>query len=150
MPFPTVPLLSCGMHVPLCFHGLKPYGYTSAYGQGATTSCVLLVSDPRWVYTDSEVSCLPIVVSFLTPAVRNLLSTSEQELSCGRFTGSFDLCEQWQINRVGIIPKSHTPGIWRLITDLSNPMGVSVNDRIDPDINFAFLRHGERSGANGS
>ena len=48
--------------------------------------------------------------------------------------GSFDLCEQWQINRVSIIPKGHTPGIWRLITYLSNPMGVSVNDRIDPDI----------------
>ena len=80
----------------------------------------------------------------LTPALRNLPSASEQEavldrifeqeLSLGRFMGPFDACEQWQINRVGIIPKGHTPGKWRLITDLSHPPGASVNDGIDPDL----------------
>ena len=35
------------------------------------------------------------------------------------------------VNRMGVIPKGHTPGKWRLITDLSFPEGASVNDRID-------------------
>ncbi len=34
------------------------------------------------------------------------------------------------INRFGVIPKPHQPGKWRLITDLSNPKGGSVNDGI--------------------
>ncbi len=35
-----------------------------------------------------------------------------------------------QINRIGVIPKGHTPGRWRIITDLSFPRGQSVNDGI--------------------
>jgi hypothetical protein len=31
---------------------------------------------------------------------------------------------------MGVIPKGHTPGRWRLITDLSYPEGNSVNDGI--------------------
>ena len=34
------------------------------------------------------------------------------------------------VNRMGIIPKGHTPGRWRLITDLSFPEGRSINDGI--------------------
>ena len=34
------------------------------------------------------------------------------------------------VNRMGVIPKGHTPGRWRLITDLSYPEGNSVNDGI--------------------
>jgi len=33
---------------------------------------------------------------------------------------------------MGVVPKGHTPGRWRLITDLSFPEGASVNDGIDP------------------
>ena len=36
-----------------------------------------------------------------------------------------------QVNRLGVVPKGHTPGKWRLITDLSHPEGASVNDGID-------------------
>ena len=36
------------------------------------------------------------------------------------------------VNRLGAILKDHTPGKWRIITDLSHPPGVSVNDGIDP------------------
>ena len=39
-----------------------------------------------------------------------------------------------QINCMGVVPKGHTPGKWRMITDLSFPDGVSVNDRIDSQI----------------
>ena len=38
------------------------------------------------------------------------------------------------INRMGVVPKGHTPGKWRLITDLSYPEGGSVNDGIDPAV----------------
>ena len=34
------------------------------------------------------------------------------------------------INQFGAIPKSHQPGKWRLIVDLSHPEGKSVNDGI--------------------
>ena len=43
---------------------------------------------------------------------------------------SHQLPEQ-HINRMGVVPKGHTPGSWRLITDLSYPEGGSVNDGID-------------------
>ena len=33
---------------------------------------------------------------------------------------------------MGVIPKGHTPGKWRLITDLSHPEGNSVNEGIEP------------------
>ncbi len=39
-----------------------------------------------------------------------------------------------QINRFGVIPKSHQPGKWRLIVDLSHPEGSSINDGIDRDL----------------
>ena len=37
-----------------------------------------------------------------------------------------------QINRLGVVPKGHASGKWRLITDLSFPEGQSINDGIDP------------------
>ncbi len=36
------------------------------------------------------------------------------------------------VSKFGVIPKGHTPGKWRLITDLSSPRGLSINDGIDP------------------
>lgn len=36
------------------------------------------------------------------------------------------------ISKFSVIPKGHTPGQWRLITDLSSPKGRSVNDGIAP------------------
>ncbi len=35
---------------------------------------------------------------------------------------------------IGIIPKPHQPGKYRLIIDLSAPLGSSVNDGISPDL----------------
>ena len=42
-----------------------------------------------------------------------------------------DLCH---VSRIGVIPKGHTPGRWRLITDLSFPEAASVNDGISPSL----------------
>ena len=35
------------------------------------------------------------------------------------------------MNRIGVVPKGHNTGKWRLIIDLSLPRGQSVNDGID-------------------
>ena len=35
------------------------------------------------------------------------------------------------VNRIGVVPKGHATGQWRLITDLSFPEGKSVNDGIN-------------------
>ena len=60
------------------------------------------------------------------------------ELALGRFLGPFDksssLPSLHVVSRFGVIPKGHTPGKWRLITDLSFPKGHSVNDGIDPTL----------------
>ena len=53
------------------------------------------------------------------------------EVGKGRMIGPqlWDLCH---VSRIGVIPKDHTPGRWRLITDLSFPEAASVNDGISP------------------
>ena len=69
------------------------------------------------------------------PAVVSAYLT--KELSLGRLLGPFTDTSQLppvHINRVGVIPKGHNSGKWRLITDLSFPHGHSVNDGIDSDL----------------
>ena len=36
------------------------------------------------------------------------------------------------VSKLGVIPKKHQPGKWRLIVDFSSPKGASINDFIDP------------------
>ena len=38
------------------------------------------------------------------------------------------------VNQFGLVPKSHQPGKWRLIVDMSHPRGVSVNDGVEPKL----------------
>ena len=59
----------------------------------------------------------------------------QKEKAPGRLLGPFGReCSfpELHINRFGVIPKGHTSGKWRLITDLSYPPGLSINDGIDP------------------
>eukprot|EP00112_Aurelia_sp_Birch-Aquarium-sp1_P013521 Seg2871.1 transcript_id=Seg2871.1/GoldUCD/mRNA.D3Y31 product="Polyprotein P3" protein_id=Seg2871.1/GoldUCD/D3Y31 len=82
---------------------------------------------------------------FPSPARRNCRSAYlkpeiiddylEEELSFGSIAGLFKSSpiKNLQINRFGVIPKS-TPGKWRLITDLSYPMGHSVNSLIPDEL----------------
>ena len=37
-----------------------------------------------------------------------------------------------QVSSLGAVPKKHSIDKWRLILDLSHPVGTSVNDGIDP------------------
>ena len=79
----------------------------------------------------------------LAPAKKNMPSAAEHpevleeyirgEVRQGRMIGPLagELRDGCHMNRMGVIPKGHTPGKWRLITDLSFPEHRSVNDGID-------------------
>ena len=83
----------------------------------------------------------------LRPATRNMPSAHEhptivseylsKERALGRMLGPLNSMAglpPLQLNRFGVIPKGHTRGKWRLITDLLYPSGHSVNDGIDPTL----------------
>ena len=83
----------------------------------------------------------------LNPARRNMPSAEHHpevveaylagEVPAGRIIGPLPpgtTHDHVQINRLGVIPKGHAPGRWRLITDLSFPADTSVNDGIDPQV----------------
>ena len=57
-------------------------------------------------------------------------------MAAGRIYGplSAELLDKIHISRFGVIPKPHQPGKWRLISDLSSPAGVSVNDEVDSQL----------------
>ena len=55
------------------------------------------------------------------------------ELAKGRVAGPFSSPRHLHISRFRVIPKKHQPGKWRLILDLFNPDGHSVNDDIRKD-----------------
>ena len=58
----------------------------------------------------------------------------KEEVANGRLlelaTGDVGTGEVFHLNRVGVVPKGHTPGKWRIIVDLSFLEGRSVNDGI--------------------
>ena len=57
----------------------------------------------------------------------------DNEVRLGRVRGPLQPEEtaRVHISRFGVIPKPHQPGKWRMIVDLSHPVGLSVNDGID-------------------
>ena len=77
----------------------------------------------------------------LSPSRRNMLSTKDHgevieaylaaEVPTGRIIGPLSSSTtskvKVQINILGVVPKGHASGKWRLITDLSFPEGQSVN-----------------------
>ena len=86
-----------------------------------------------------------------SPAHNNLLSAREHpeiitkylsnEIAKGRILGPFPIgsIPNIQISRIGVIPKKSNPGKWRLIMDLSYPLGKSVNNAIDPEMSSSTL-----------
>ena len=76
----------------------------------------------------------------LKQAGTNLLSASlnqdvvsryiKDEVVLGQMAGSLSqkAAERVHTSPIGVIPKGHTPGKWRLIVDLSSPAESSVND----------------------
>ena len=69
-----------------------------------------------------------------------------EEIASGRMFGPFHptAIPSLHLNRLGVIPKGHTPGRWRLITDLSFPPGKSVNEGIDPQLSSLHYTSVER------
>ena len=70
----------------------------------------------------------------LHPAV--ISSYLSEEVDGRRMSGPFlpGQITGLHINRMGVVPKGHTPGRWRLITDLSHPEGVSVKNGIEAQL----------------
>ena len=60
----------------------------------------------------------------------------QTEIHMGRLIGPLDNSFKLvtQISCFGVIPKSHQPGKWRLIVDLSHPVGFSMNDSIPKNL----------------
>ena len=58
----------------------------------------------------------------------------ESELATGRLAVISSTALVVRKNPIGIIPKPHQPGKFRLIVDLSSPVGGSVNDGIDKNL----------------
>ena len=59
-----------------------------------------------------------------------------EEVKLGRVLGPVkpESLPPVQVNRIGVIPKSHQPGKWRVIVDLSHPAGSSANHGINPEL----------------
>ena len=59
-----------------------------------------------------------------------------KEVAEGRLLGPIPehLAPLCHTSPIGLIPKPHQPGKWRLIVDLSTPPGHSVNDAIAPEV----------------
>ena len=74
------------------------------------------------------------------PSVNNQQAAIDEyigaEVRAGRILGPFsrEAIEGLHTNRMGLVPKGHIPGRWRIITDLSFPKGSSVNDGICADL----------------
>ena len=60
----------------------------------------------------------------------------EEERELDRIIGPLEpvLAQKVHTSPFGVIPKCHSPGKWRLILDLSNPLGSSVNGGINPEL----------------
>ena len=59
----------------------------------------------------------------------------KEELECGRLLQvQPPLAGNIHVSKMGVIPKKHQAGKWRLIVDLSSPKGASINDFVDPSL----------------
>ena len=77
--------------------------------------------------------CLPLEINI--PSARKQASVLEDYLTKERAAGCLIgplVAPSLHINRFRVIPKGHSPGKWRLITDLSYPPEGSVNEGANP------------------
>ena len=109
----------------LCFH---PDQVKVDYVISGLMNGFRLGFDPSAVSLQSAVHNMPS--ASLQPSVIN--QYLRLELEKGRVAGPFLISPipNLHVSRFGVIPKKHQPGKWRLILDLSSPLGHSVNDGI--------------------
>ncbi|XP_062588444.1 uncharacterized protein LOC134250110 [Saccostrea cucullata] len=88
----------------------------------------------RLFYTGLRLPMQPRNMSSAKNQLSELQSIIDKEIHLGRMAGPFDTppISNLRCNPVGVLPKKD--GSWRLITNLSGPIGNSVNDFIDPSL----------------
>ena len=79
-----------------------------------------------------KASCKPAQCNLLSAETNPDVVTAylQEEVTVGRVLSIPGV----QVSPFGVILKSHTPGKWRLIVDLSSPKGSSVDDGISSDL----------------
>ena len=135
-----------------------PQSYHPSWPRGPTPLRPLafarcLVSHPDRQFTDFIVRGLSVAFRIGYTDVGRLRSRSRnhpscianpsivdlhiaRELAAGRLVGPLPsgLREQIHTSPLGLVPKGHVAGQWRLIVDLSSPMSSSINDGIAKDL----------------
>ena len=111
----------------LCLH---PDQVKVDYVISGLTNGFRLGFDPLAVSLQSAAHNMPS--ASLQPSVidQYLLTECEKRRVAGPFLIS--PIPNLYVSRSGVIPKKHQPGKWRLILDLSSPLGHSINDGIFP------------------
>ena len=93
----------------------------------------------------SKASCKPAKCNLLSAETNPDVVTAylQEAVTVGRVFSPLQVgsIPGVQVSPFGVIPKSHTPGKWRLIVDLSSPKGSSVNDGISSDLfSLSYIR----------
>ena len=98
---------------------------------GITQGMHIGVDRPRAIHLSREGN-LPSVRQHPSIVVKHVAA----ERAAGRLLGPLPphLALTCQISPIGLIPKPHQPGKWRLIVDLSSPHGASINDAISAEV----------------
>ena len=85
-------------------------------------------------YSASTVPSRPSSTNHPSSAANRSITSAYvmQEVSAGRMVGplAVQLRQQVHCSPIGLVPKGHNTGKWRMIVDLSHPPGRSVNDGI--------------------
>ena len=63
-----------------------------------------------------------------------VFSYIHSECAAGRLLGPFGVSPRIHVSPIGLVPKGYQSGAWRMIVDLSHPVGGSVNDAIPTDL----------------
>ena len=86
----------------------------------------------------------PCAVNMPTQNPLVILDYLQQEVQLGRTLRHGTRSPNIHLSPLGVIPKKHKPGKWRLIVDLSSPAGVSVNDGISTEwssVSYLYRPH---------
>ena len=105
-----------------------------------------LCSHPDREYADflrmaSKLDLIALTSSNLLRGTMNpplIIWATPRDISMGRWQpcafDGFPLTPRCTWSPIGLVPKDHQPGKFRLIIDLSSPMGASINDGINSDL----------------
>ena len=124
---PATPLKLAAWQEALASHTDAPFSHYIIQG----ISRCFHIGAVRSVHLQSSHSNLPSVHQYPQLVEKQI----QAEREAGRMLGPLPphLACLVKTSPIGLIPKPHQPGKWRLIVDLSSPRGASVNDAISSD-----------------